>query len=564
MRRLLLLLAALVLPLSVAPAARAAQAEQRSEDAGRLVLVLDSSGSMKEPVPGGGTKIAAAKSALGRVVDQLPDEADVGIRVFGATVFSRKDPGACTDTQNVVPVGPLDRTALTQAVADYRPYGETPIGNALRGAAKDLGPAARGETRTVVLLSDGEPTCAPDPCQVAAQLSRKGIDVKINVVGLDVSGKARRVLQCIARAGNGTYYDARTADELASSLVKVSVRDLRLFRLSGTRVSGGRSSEQALPLEPGTYVDTSLPDEQKRYYVVDKPAGGGVSVGVLMRPPGGDENWATTVYVYLNTSDGTSCARGYSLSFQVLGLTPITSTATEYQPYGSAAVDDDECAAADQLVATVHGRSAPTDFRLQVRTYPRVTNLAQLPRPLGSEEGPWVRRVSIPTAGTRVPVAGGVSPDDAPALEPGASYSDTVRPSEQLVYKVAAGYGQAIRVSARLGTSAQADRVLDLLGTSARFHSISALGQAYPDSRNLSTPGVTGYGRYDGKQPLVMTAVVPPIQARNIASPTGEIRATTHDGSYYFVLGLGREVSAEASRYEAPVTLRAELVGEVR
>lgn len=32
----------------------------------------------------------------------------------------------------------------------------------------------------------------------------------------------------------------------------------------------------------------------------------------------------------------------------------------------------------------------------------------------------------------------------------------------------------------------------------------------------------------------------------------------------YFVLGLGRETSAEASRYEAPVTLRAEVVGEPR
>ena len=201
--------------------------------------MLDSSGSMKEPASGGGTKIEAAKAALGDVVEQLPDSAQVGLRVFGAKVFSRKDAGACADTQNVVPVGPLDRARLTSAVEGYKPYGETPIGTALKGAAKDLGPARDGERRTIVLLSDGEPTCAPDPCVVARQLRDQGIDLRINVVGLDVSGKARRALQCVARAGGGRYFDAASAEELSDSLVQVSVRALRLFSLSGDPVTGG-------------------------------------------------------------------------------------------------------------------------------------------------------------------------------------------------------------------------------------------------------------------------------------------------------------------------------------
>ncbi len=198
MRVLSVLLAAasaLALSLLAAPTASADE-EPGSQSPGRLVLVLDSSGSMKEPAGGGSTKIDAARAALTRVAEELPDDAEVGVRVFGAEVFSRRDAGACTDTQNVVPVGPLDRAALTEAVAAYRPYGETPIGNALRGAARDLGPAAAGEQRTIVLLSDGEPTCAPDPCKVARDLTRQGIDLSINVVGLDVSGPARKALQC--------------------------------------------------------------------------------------------------------------------------------------------------------------------------------------------------------------------------------------------------------------------------------------------------------------------------------------------------------------------------------
>ena len=133
---------------------------------GELMLVLDSSGSMAEPDASGSTKIAAAKQALTTVIGGLPDEAPVGLRVFGASVFDRSDPGACTDSQQVVPVGPRDRAAMTTAVRRYEPYGETPISHALREAADDLG--ATGP-RTVVLVSDGEATCPPEPCAVAGR-----------------------------------------------------------------------------------------------------------------------------------------------------------------------------------------------------------------------------------------------------------------------------------------------------------------------------------------------------------------------------------------------------------
>ena len=61
-------------------------------DAGRMVLVLDSSGSMKDPAQGGMTKIDAAKKSLTGVIQNLPVDAQVGLRVFGATVENR---GTC-------------------------------------------------------------------------------------------------------------------------------------------------------------------------------------------------------------------------------------------------------------------------------------------------------------------------------------------------------------------------------------------------------------------------------------------------------------------------------------
>ena len=113
-------------------------AQADDNDPGNLMLVLDSSGSMKEP-SAGTTKIAAAKDALNTVIDKLPAKQRVGLRVYGAKVFSAKDKGACTDSQRAVDLGTDNRSDLKSAVAKYKPYGETPTGYALQQAGKDLG-----------------------------------------------------------------------------------------------------------------------------------------------------------------------------------------------------------------------------------------------------------------------------------------------------------------------------------------------------------------------------------------------------------------------------------------
>src|SRR5688500_6706390 len=151
-----------------APVASAAMAAEDGLSYGRMMLLLDSSGSMAEPAGGGQTKIAAAKSALRTVVGSLPPEAQVGLRVFGAKVFSRDDPGACEDSQQVVAPGVDNREELLTAVEGYEPFGETPIPYALEQAAADLGQEG---ARSIVLVSDGESTCQPDPCETAAYLA---------------------------------------------------------------------------------------------------------------------------------------------------------------------------------------------------------------------------------------------------------------------------------------------------------------------------------------------------------------------------------------------------------
>ncbi|HYF74134.1 MAG TPA: VWA domain-containing protein, partial [Nocardioides sp.] len=255
---------------SISASSASSSAAAEDDGYGRMILLLDSSGSMAEPAGGGQTKIAAARSALKTVVQGLPDEAQVGLRVFGAKVFSRNDPGSCTDSQLVVEPGTDNRDQLADAIDDYEPYGETPIPHALEEAAKDLGDEG---ARSIVLVSDGESTCDPDPCKVAATLQGNGIDLQIDVVGLSVSGEARRQLQCIAENGNGTYYDANDAADIESRLTRVAERAIRPFTLTGQPIDGG-PEDAPTPVTVGEYVDTLEPRGSSKSYLFERTTAG--------------------------------------------------------------------------------------------------------------------------------------------------------------------------------------------------------------------------------------------------------------------------------------------------
>lgn len=90
----------LLTPPTVPPAARAAAPEAPGAPAatsGGLGMVLDSSGSMAGPDGSGHTRVAAARTAVGGLVDALPDGYPTGLRVYGAARA-----GGCDDTTTVL------------------------------------------------------------------------------------------------------------------------------------------------------------------------------------------------------------------------------------------------------------------------------------------------------------------------------------------------------------------------------------------------------------------------------------------------------------------------------
>lgn len=252
------------------PFAAPALAQAETEAPPSLLLIMDSSGSMRGSDGAGGTKIRAAKEALNGVVDALPARALVGLRVYGHRIPNTDEVRGCRDTELIVPVGPLDRAGMKRRIASFDAKGFTPIGLSLEEAVGDLPSEGR---RTIVLVSDGIDTCAPPPpCEVAKDIAGRGIDLRIDTVGFRVDPRARRELQCIARVARGSYVDARSAGELASELRAISVRALRRFEPSGEPVTGSSVVAGAPPLASGQFTD-SIAAGEDLYYSVELQAG---------------------------------------------------------------------------------------------------------------------------------------------------------------------------------------------------------------------------------------------------------------------------------------------------
>lgn len=227
-----------------------------------LLLVLDASGSMRGDDGTGRTKLDAAKDALLQLIDELPEGAPVGLRVYGHRVPNTDRVGGCADTELVAPVAPLDRARLRAAVRDVQATGYTPIGASLEAALGDL--PAEGP-RTVVLISDGIDTCAPpEPCDVARRLASEAVELRVESIGFQVDPVAAEQLRCIAEVTGGAF---RPVDD-ASGLL----RALREYQPAGTPVSGGTGPDDVAVLEPGQYLDT-ITVGQERWYAIDLERG---------------------------------------------------------------------------------------------------------------------------------------------------------------------------------------------------------------------------------------------------------------------------------------------------
>jgi uncharacterized protein YegL len=117
-----------------------------------VVVVLDDSGSMAEPMRSSRrvAKMDAAKRALLEVLSQLPEDAQVGVLALN----TRTATGPW-----IIPLGPLDRAQIRQAIGSIQAAGGTLLGAAMKQAADALLAQREkqnyGEYR-LLIVTDGE------------------------------------------------------------------------------------------------------------------------------------------------------------------------------------------------------------------------------------------------------------------------------------------------------------------------------------------------------------------------------------------------------------------------
>ena len=145
---------------------------------------------------------------------------------------------------------------MFRAVDSFEAKGETPIAYSLGKAVDDLGPSGK---RVLILISDGEESCAGDPCPAARKLAKAGVDLQFNAIGLAVNSKARKQLQCIAKAGDGNYYDATDTSDLEDAVRRITQRALRPFQTSGTPVEGTVDQAGAPQIGPASTRTNTTP-----------------------------------------------------------------------------------------------------------------------------------------------------------------------------------------------------------------------------------------------------------------------------------------------------------------
>ena len=544
-------------------AAAAPASGQSADDRNRALIVLDGSKSMNEDAGNGGTRLDAAKQAVGTLLDRLPAGVPLGLRVYGAKVAETSREEACKDTELVVPVGPLDKEALRSRVQALTGKGRTPIGDSLLAVGDDFG-AAEGR-RTVILVSDGGDNCAPpDPCKAAREVSKQGIDLSISVVGLQVNERVRRQLECIAKAGGGTYVDVQDADELADELAAALSRAFRSYEPAGTKVTGGPANRQPAVLQAGLFQDAIAPGET-RWYAVDVPEGRRLLASVSAIPSYDDRGQSALRTELFDTElerlegdaevlYGRAAGAGGRVRTQSLSMPDFAGT--QELPPGrytfrveiEDGIDADSRARrarrpapATRRGARAHARvgaaradadaHAHSDTRTRSRRSRRRRRRGgRRRRPAGDRRGgrgghrgraargaradpetPGVRLASARRRGgpllaaapaaaqDAAPVVGAGSFTSAPIIEPG-TYRDTVLPEEYLYYGVRVAAGQRLRVRLQAGLTSRELADLGLAFVQVNLHGPDR-ARLFGISGRASTAGSGAERRRDRHQP---------------------------------------------------------------
>jgi hypothetical protein len=247
-----------------------------------LEIILDLSGSMKQRL-GNSTRIDTARRVLRQVLEKIPGDVRVGLRVYGRR-YGSKQRETCTDSELVVPVTAPDRKRIVDFVDHANPRGETPLVYSLLQTIGDLKPAGGG---TVILITDGEESCGGSFAEAAQRLKASGLEVSLSIVGFTLAGRqAQKQLADVASATGGLYYSADDAATLAQAVTSAAVSRFpyTIFTSAGQALASGEAGDVGSELAPGEYrVVVRAADQEVTVEKVTVTPGASVVLRIVRR-----------------------------------------------------------------------------------------------------------------------------------------------------------------------------------------------------------------------------------------------------------------------------------------
>ena len=444
------LLAVLTVPQAVA---------ENSSDSPSTSVIIDASGSMLAPDAGGQTRMDAAKQATEGLLNDLPKEQRLSLLTYGTQTGSGDEEKAagCQDVTTLVPMGG-NRAEMVSKVKGLNPRGYTPIGKSLQQAEKEL---PQQGARQIVLVSDGIDTCAPPPvCEVAKQIRERGVDIVINVIGLNVDDQARSELQCVAKEGGGSYADAKDAASLKEQLVLKSTRNLQGYKSGGGQAHGTPMAADAPVIEAGGMKD-GKPDpkhyqdvipaaksdsKQELHWKVKLDKGERFGIGFMAPPPpltGNSLGSYIIIKAVIKGPGGASACEDKNMSGNSSEFSqPVAGYAfTKVAGEGFSSCEPGEY---DVFVESSGPAAANQDLPLELMLWKVPEAAAATTTSAPPTDKPQPTNVELGTSAGKLPSA--LGPSDAPTVKPG-TYDVEIVPGEMLWFKVPVEEGQRLQMA---------------------------------------------------------------------------------------------------------------------
>jgi hypothetical protein len=178
--------------------------------------IMDASPRMALPAEGSdASRLAVAQGVLAEIVRPADPTVTAGLRVFGSGAL----PEACQDTDLLVPLATANQGAISDRLLALQSgaAADAALAEAMIAAIRDLA-EPRGP-HTLVVVTGGADSCNPESGElIAREAERAGIELKLFVVGYQVSDAEGEAIKGAVEESAGTYLAALTEEQLRAIL----------------------------------------------------------------------------------------------------------------------------------------------------------------------------------------------------------------------------------------------------------------------------------------------------------------------------------------------------------